>query len=208
MSDSLIPVFNLEAARQQTEAAAQVNFNSIIRRNDWLEDAPAVVASIARDSISHKAKLHRFRKLADRIQQSVLPHSVCKSGCSHCCNIAAEVSGIEAELIGAEIGVTPATVRTIELGNQSRYFGTPCPFLAEGKCSIYESRPMSCRLHFSIGYSADLCSTSVAPEESSIPNVNFQYFHRALAQTFLAKGYGDIRQYFGTAPVSLPRKKS
>lgn len=114
----------------------------------------------------------------------------------------------EARQIAAEVGIrslgTPAKVQLSSQGLQDaqdtlsqNYFGTPCPFLADGTCRIYASRPLACRLHFNVGHSPALCSISVRPEDSIVPNVDLTLFWGAVVMATGRSGvFGDIREYF------------
>ena len=75
----------------------------------------------------------------------------CAPGCSFCCYLPVDVLAPEAFRIGVHLKQTrsPAELATLvyQLGTHGQHnFGTrPCPFLAGGRCSIYEVRPMVCR---------------------------------------------------------------
>jgi Fe-S-cluster containining protein len=75
----------------------------------------------------------------------------CAPGCSFCCYLPVDVLAPEAFRIAAHLRQTrsPEELATLayRLGTQGQQdFGArPCTFLAEGRCSIYEVRPMVCR---------------------------------------------------------------
>lgn len=185
--------------------AASRNSAAIQHRAPWLVDLADHVEQVLSKPGSDKALLMRMRRLADRIGLDIAPHAVCREGCSQCCHIAVAMSEKEARLIGAEIGIEPK--RKIggvqEFDEEGRdqfsrsHFGEPCPFLRDGLCSIYESRPLSCRLHFNIGDSPFFCSTDIPPEDSIVPKLALSMFWIGLAAVTIESSHGDIRDFFG-----------
>ena len=75
----------------------------------------------------------------------------CAAGCFFCCYLPVDVLAPEAFRIAAHLKRTrsPGELAALvyRLGAHSQHdFGTrPCVFLAQGRCSIYEVRPMVCR---------------------------------------------------------------
>jgi Fe-S-cluster containining protein len=75
----------------------------------------------------------------------------CAPGCDFCCYLPVDVLAPEAFRIAAHLQQTrsPEELATLvyQLGAQGPHdFGLrPCVFLAHGRCSIYEVRPMVCR---------------------------------------------------------------
>ena len=81
----------------------------------------------------------------------------CKLGCDQCCHVDLSISAIEATAISdwfdqldqdikkdlKEIWQNEQSMGNDLAGNLVR----PCVFLYEGKCSIYETRPIICRSH-------------------------------------------------------------
>jgi Fe-S-cluster containining protein len=99
-------------------------------------------------------------RLAEQVQQELsaatdaLPSKArhaCAPGCWFCCHLPVDVLTPEAFRIAAHLRRTrgPAELAALvyRLGVQSRQdFGArPCVFLADGRCSIYEVRPLVCR---------------------------------------------------------------
>lgn len=130
---------------------------------------------------SAAGKIYWLRQEAALVNKAVAPISPCRSGCSFCCYQGVGVSRMEAELIGIEIGrkpVTPPDERVLSAAMLTRadspeeqqkrfdkqrqwmvdaYEGIPCTFLVNDRCSIYKSRPMTCRLHISVDQDSLLC---------------------------------------------------
>ncbi|HRQ48109.1 MAG TPA: hypothetical protein PK725_14235, partial [Rhodocyclaceae bacterium] len=85
-----------------------------------------------------------------------------------------------------------------------------CPFMHDRQCSIYEHRPIACRLHFTLDADAYFCQTTLDPADSAVPNVDLSEFWFAYAYLGIQLGstIGDIRQFFpaGTTPPAPPSK--
>jgi Fe-S-cluster containining protein len=83
------------------------------------------------------------------------PKLGCKDGCAYCCYQSVEVMIPEAILVTALVA-DPADTRggaIIEAAQalkglseeDRRRTGRPCPLLVDGKCSVYDDRPLMCR---------------------------------------------------------------
>ncbi|MFO7939847.1 MAG: YkgJ family cysteine cluster protein [Bacteroidales bacterium] len=96
-------------------------------------------------------------------------HVDCKAGCSYCCN--QSVYGMEHEfdtlatfltthwtLEEREALIERAKARYAQTQNLSKeelaLHKSPCPFLKNNKCSVYEVRPMACRIYLSTSVSS------------------------------------------------------
>jgi Fe-S-cluster containining protein len=80
----------------------------------------------------------------------------CAPGCSFCCYLPVDVLAPEAFHIAAHLRQTRSprelTELVYRLGVHGQHDGAarPCVFLADGRCSIYEVRPMVCRSYNSL----------------------------------------------------------
>jgi len=195
----LIPVEQLPALRQQAEEQAHVNvdrLNAKTRRAATLGDD---AMEIARLPLSQRIRYNKLVKLVDAASADIMPFTACRKGCSHCCNIAALISDVEAQRIGEAIGRKPVKTGAFPAdvpALQKKYFGVPCTFLKGGRCSIYEVRPLACRLHFSMADDSFFCSTAIAPQNSLVPALNLQGVDRALFMMTLGSMHADIRDFF------------
>lgn len=100
--------------------------------------------------------------------------SACRTGCSHCCHIPVTITRVEADLIAQATGrkqVRPQ--RSVHLAQHDSLESAmaahdalrdpagvgpgPCPFLANGRCSVYAVRPMACRLLLNLDDDELLC---------------------------------------------------
>jgi hypothetical protein len=150
-----------------------------------------------------KAKLNRLKKIADKINKAALPYSACKSGCSHCCHISAVITQSEADSLAAASGRKAKRLTKASPGVEARdkWFRVPCPFLIKGKCSVYEDRPIVCRMLFNLADTPHFCDTAIAPEDSHVTMLNLQVLEQGYVEAFIGQTWGDIRDFF-------PPKKS
>ena len=82
------------------------------------------------------------------------------------------ITSVEAQLIGEAVRRKPARLKEAlrlkdaatdpgyagrQRSAEHRVLGTPCPFLKQGECSVYEHRPFACRTHLSLDDDDLLC---------------------------------------------------
>jgi len=137
--------------------------------------------------------------------------AACHNGCDHCCHIPVTISQVEAELIGKAIGRKPDSpteaLRISELGSaeedwqraqarlQAAAPETPCPFLVDHSCSIYENRPLPRRTLINLDDDELLCR-KVEGVEVSVPYADSMAF-KAYYLTLQPSGlFADIRHFF------------
>lgn len=196
---------------------------SVAERWEHLQSAlPEKVQMLERLSRANEAQLIRqaarsssmgkkvlwLRKAADELQRKVLPVSACRTGCSHCCHISAVLTRAEAQVIARETGApldakagrysaarNPDFETTRELIGQ-QYYGQPCTFLAHGRCTIYEARPLACRLAISLDEDDLLCRITPA-YTVNVPYLDV-FEHQLYGVTILgaAQDFDDVRAWF------------
>jgi Fe-S-cluster containining protein len=73
----------------------------------------------------------------------------CRRGCHSCCRPDLTIWNVECRAIAEYLDQNPQIVpRLIRLENEDPFGGQRCRFLeADGKCGIYEARPLICRSH-------------------------------------------------------------
>ncbi len=131
---------------------------------------------------TRKELLRVFRDIdirADKFIKDVTEHSTfkptCAKGCSHCCNLLPTVTIAETVSILIRIGpnrwaeIEPTVMEHVRILDENPDFidwfknARGCVFLVNNECSIYENRPMTCRVHVS-GDDPNLC----APTEENM----------------------------------------
>ena len=146
-------------------------------------------------------------RLVDEFARVVEPLAACRRSCAHCCHIRVEMTQLEAERLGSAIGRAPNTRQRYMPAEEGAYgYDTPCPFLAEGECSVYEHRPFACRKHHSVDADDLFCRLDLPPEfAASVPRVqpNAALLAYAAAVT-PSMGVADIRDWF-PGPRELAR---
>lgn len=153
---------------------------------------------------SVERKFDGLYELADELCAVSKPFSACdRLGCSHCCNIACEVSAVEAERIGKVIKRQPVpqppmSPLVLEQHRKRRdTLRAPCTFLKNGKCSIYRHRPLACRIMHNVG-TGDGCDLSIPSPMSNVPSYDFRPLTTASAMICIRSGVtlADIRDFF------------
>ena len=145
----------------------------------------------------------RLVEIAREMAARIAPLTPCRSGCSHCCRQPVFISSWEAARIVKFSGrkaVDPvATVAGPDRNNEllRRFSGVPCPFLRNGRCTVYAVRPLVCIGHHSLASDSTPCDL-VADPESTVLGVGDQEFISIKAALFLAEGHtsADIREFF------------
>jgi len=196
LSGQLLHRFRLNGVRAQ--AAHQ--YDRIVTGTRWMRSLGDRLTRLMNTNASARSKFAQLEQISDEIAAAIAPHAGCKAGCSACCHISVALSDHEARRIGERIGMTPATPPSgqDEADLDRLYFRSPCPFVQDGRCSIYEHRPIACRLHFTLDVDAYFCQTELDPADSAVPNVDLSEFWFAYAFLGIQLGstVGDIRQFF------------
>lgn len=136
-----------------------------------------------------------LNKAADAFAQATAPHAACSDGCSHCCYIPVKISKLEARALGRSIGreiVEPSLHQEVDIGG----YRSPCTFLVDGRCSIYDSRPAVCRTHFNMDDDELLCRLA---DDAAIPVPYADSRLLAITSSLLDQdpaNWADIRQWF------------
>lgn len=168
------------------------------------------VAQRASTASSRVLWLHRA---ADAWAKPLAALSACRPGCSHCCHIPVAMTDVEARLLGERIGRKPAKVAgapgveaTLADAAQpwqlpgtpapSAGYSDPCPFLALGRCSIYEHRPLACRAQLNMDVDAYLCGLRDDGVAVSVPYADAVALKAAYCLVQPAAKWADIRAFF------------
>jgi len=90
-----------------------------------------------------------YAALLEKIDQRIgrMPPCPCPPGCDRCCRVSFTLFPVEAfHLREAFLRLRPAVAQRV--ARQALAAPSPvCPFLLDGGCAVYASRPVLCRLH-------------------------------------------------------------
>ncbi len=145
-----------------------------------------------------KNRLIRIRHIAGQQSAIFSSKSACASGCSHCCHIDVTVPRSEALLIGKMTGKRvsePSVTFPIDQSPAKSFVGSPCPFLADGSCSIYAHRPLLCRTLVNLDTSPKLCEL-VPNATVPVPYLNTTALRAAFTIVTQNDDFADIREWF------------
>jgi Fe-S-cluster containining protein len=119
----------------------------------------------ARDEVRREGVVRAFERSQQRHDERIASSPdvgtlACRAGCTWCCHFSVDVRAVEVfrilDLIEqtftgeqkarlfAEIRANSEKLRGLDDLERMR-FNVRCPFLAEGRCSIYAARPQTCR---------------------------------------------------------------
>lgn len=163
------------------------------------------VIAIKADNSSLKSKRKKFFQLADAFNKTVEKFAVCHKGCGHCCYLPTMIYAHEAELISQVTGIQVASVihreRATVLAEAIKHLGAACPFLdKENSCSIYEHRPLICRLHHSLNDNADDCTVMEAGSRQPIVRMDADLiehpYHVLIGERAPNEPWGSIKMFF------------
>lgn len=192
-----IPATTIPISKEEATLQASLNLKKIQQSSEFQGHAEDFLREL-HSGLPQKAKMNRLKKAADKISATITPLSACRNGCSHCCNIAATITKTEAEAMARASGRKMEKLNCPPPSEDSRmkWFRVPCPFLVNGSCSVYEERPIVCRLMFNIADSNYFCSTDIEPEDSHVTMLNLQQLETGYMKSFILQQWGDIRDFF------------
>jgi uncharacterized protein len=176
-----------------------INARIIPRHSEFNRRAANLVHSRA----STDTRIGQLHKLADDMFGVGPDEAGCRKGCSHCCHIAVAVTWHEARYIGKHTGKTPTPRKQVRHTPSFEGFDygyhNPCPFLVNNLCSIYEHRPLACRVHVNLDVDELLCRLD-PPNGGPVPYMNTIQIQQLMAviasPDFM---FADIRKWFPKA---------
>ncbi|MFS2106120.1 YkgJ family cysteine cluster protein [Ralstonia sp. Ralssp135] len=165
---------------------------------ELLEEEDSIGKTVTLMNSGARPKLRKIYALVDKLVDAAGPFVACRRGCSDCCHINVNITEVEAQLIEEQTGRGYKRLSTPVRHPADKFTGVPCPFLADGACSIYSVRPFMCRHHLSFNLNAYWC----APERAHLaemPMVSFgaaKEAHRSVTRLDGGGIHGDIRDFF------------
>ena len=116
-----------------------------------VDQANALYRALQTSRATFGEQLHMVYRYMDSFAPYLAQFTSCSragKGCSHCCRIDVQITTLEAENIWLY------TRRPVQPTNGPITTGhkTPCPFLDNaGACTVYEQRPLICRIYHVAG---------------------------------------------------------
>jgi Fe-S-cluster containining protein len=167
-----IPEYDDEqAVLAKYHAAAIARINETLSNNPWLspETLEKSTQRIQCENSSLTVKRKKLYQLADSFNKAIAGSVACRVGCAHCCSMITLIYEHEAKAMAQASGRPMKQVkykpRAAVLEASMKFFGLPCPFLQDDCCSIYEDRPIICRLHHSFNDNSSQCDMSRPRDE-------------------------------------------
>lgn len=172
--------------------------------------------SSAADARSAKGRIFWLRQEVHYVVKPMAPLAACRAGCSHCCHTGVLLSETEASVIGQAIGRKPVDsprarapaellkhgmTPEVQAWRADVYFGVPCTFLdVGGRCTIYEERPLACRMQLNLDQDNLLCRL-VPGQSVRVPYLNMMTSYSAQVRVIGPNTkLADIRDWFPPSP--------
>lgn len=177
-------------------------FQATLSQHPWLESTALRdrVEKVVNENASTHSRKRKLFRLMEEATAAVEATAACQRGCAHCCHIPVMILAGEAEVLAQASGrtMTQLPIRNPRTIDREAHMGEACPFLEENTCSVYEVRPLACRLHHNIGFYSSVCDVSV---KNVVPMINsFRWFELGFAYLSGNKeAVGDIRDFFPVA---------
>ncbi len=184
-----------------SESLAQLLASESWMEPEAMEDATDKILGM---NASLRVRYARLATLADRINTALAPLAACHKGCHHCCNLTTLIYRFEAvrlaEVSGRkmiEVPYRPEEEVTTWAAMRPRQ---QCPFVVEGCCSVYDDRPMICRLHHSLGSDPGRClplpTGEAQPRAMYDPDLVEMPYHLLVRMTRSKEPWGAITEFF------------
>lgn len=183
---------------------------ALASRVPWIapESLKKCVERVAREEPDPVKARARIIRIATEVTEALAPAAACRQRCSHCCHQGLPVHEHEAVLLarvsGREMVRQPwRRAQEVDVDIDSS-IGKPCPFLVDHACSVYEHRPLACRIRHSLSEDPDDCSLD-GPTKGEFPALALE---AAFIDTYVEVGcrtgsvepVGSIHRYFPEPP--------
>lgn len=175
------------------------------RGQEAFQSLNADLLAIAHDAPKQR-KYFSIQVIANLAMEKVSPSTPCRKGCSHCCHYSLPISQLEARLLEEASGRKMnrwAFSRTAFQQQQrinfdgAKYKGKPCPFLVDNACSVYEHRPVQCRVHHVLEADETKCDPH---GDHNVATYALDWITAPTAQLLANEQYADIREWFKATP--------
>jgi Fe-S-cluster containining protein len=141
--------------------------------------------------------------------------AACREGCAACCYLPVAITSAEAMVLAQASGREarqPAEGRHVgdlvddpsllaefaDAAGASQAPPGPCPFLSGDRCSVYEARPLACRLHVNLDSDALLCQV-VPGRPAQVPYGDTRRMVAHALSMQADEVLADIRAFFPVA---------
>jgi Fe-S-cluster containining protein len=202
MERKIIPIEVVRERQYSQQTWEDANKRGVVVRDrmNKVMDKVEVLWLRARTDPSVAVKLRFLRKSTEYLAEAMKGQAACSDKCSHCCNMPILISQAEADQIAKE--TSTKINKEIEYVHHAKmeYNGTPCPFLKDNRCSIYNSRPIACRVHYILDKDNMLCQIRQGIDDITAPHWNNMDYIQALVQAMGREQLylnADIRDFFG-----------
>lgn len=159
-----------------------------------LNQFQALTKNMTRDRVIEVVEL--AHKISDLANADSTKNAVCAKGCSYCCQVNVDISGLEAAYIEVKTGrEVKQTSYHLKPGNKLIEY---CPFhnSETSLCDIWEFRPIACRGFFAFD-NPELCvSSDNVHAISSAWNIPATKQLMEVLEHCCGGEVGDIRSYF------------
>lgn len=191
-----------ERTLEQTQAYATKNLDDFFASvpptlKEHVVSLPKRIATMNARTV---IKLHEVLDTADKIFAHAGSFAACARGCGYCCHVSVPITEYEAQYISDNIHV-PAVKLKHNIRHEHKEFSsnTPCPFLVNSECSIYEFRPLTCRMHMNFDVDNYWCRhenwnkpKAVVPRPTITPLIDAYHLLSGHNKHIVA----DIRDFF------------
>jgi len=185
----------VEQDYETAKILADKNLEKIMKEmpHGLAEREERIFAKLSTSRESSLKKLESIYAFLNDLLSFVAKYMPCRKGCNYCCYIKVSISSLEAEYIQTNLGIK-------QHPNLQRkdIYGTPCPFLKDGACSIYEYRPFVCRRHLALFDNPKWCQLGLC-DKYMFPQIRCTEVEKSYYFVISASGAGslyDIRQLF------------
>lgn len=146
MKTAIVAEYTPEQRRELASEKLDSFFGSV--PPELKERVNSLPARISKMNARTAVKLQEVLRTTDELFAHADGFVACAKGCGHCCHVSVPIADFEARYIADNIGITSVVLtRSIRHALSEFSENTPCRFLQDGACSIYEVRPLTCRLH-------------------------------------------------------------